>query len=640
MSSPIPFIPDSAPFTPEQRGWLNGFLAGLYSAAPGSGLAAAPIPAAAPIKVCVLHASQSGTGESLARKLSKELKARGFVPTVAGLASYTPAALANEEHAVIIASTYGEGDPPDAAKPFYHELALDSAPRLSKLHYSVLALGDKHYEHFCKFGSDLDERLHALGAARIAERVECDLDVDEPFARWKADLLTRLDSLKNSASHATQPMSQLGIGSGNEVGLGAPNGAENGVANSYASTNGHSATNGYAATNGHTISAGPAGPPPATREQPFFAPLVDKRPLTHEVSSKLTLHLAFCLKDAEATGRAMSYEAGDALGVVAQNDPGLVQEVLEAAALSGSEPVTLPKLAELPISEALTHHLQITRLTRKIVAEFARRAECPTLHKLLVPEQQTHLDTYCYDRGLIDLLAEYPGIFSDAGELAALLPKLAPRLYSISSSPAAHPVEVHTTVAVVRYRAHNRDRGGVCSTLFADRTDLGQALPTYIQPNKRFRIPADPQTPILMIGPGTGIAPFRSFLHERRALGHAGRNWLFFGERSAQTDFLYRAELEAMQADGHLTRLDLAFSRDQERKIYVQDRMLEQSAELWAWLEQGASIYVCGDASRMAKDVDQMLEAIVRQEGKLAPDAATEYMQELKDQHRYHRDVY
>ncbi len=623
MPNLVPYIPDTAPFTPEQRGWLNGFLAGLFSAGPAS----APAPAAAPLKVCVLHASQSGTGEGLARKLSKELKARGFAPTVAGLATYTPAALAAEEHAVIIASTY-LGYPPDAVKTFFQELTLDSAPRLEKLRYSVLALGDRNYETFCKFGADLDERLHTLGAARIAERVECDLDVDEPFARWKADLLARLESLKSpSGDGAAPPAKPAGLSSDGLVRKDAPG-----------------TLNGKALTNGHvvlpTAPTAPVGPPPATREQPFLAPMVDKRPLTHEASSKLTLHLAFSLRDAEAAGRGMRYEAGDALGVVAQNDPRQVGEVIEAAGLTGSEPVTLAKMAPMPLAEALTHHLQITQLNRRIVDTFATRAGCATLKGLLVPEQQTHFDTYCYDRGVIDLLCEYPGVFADAGELAAMLPRLAPRLYSISSSPRAHQGEVHTTVAVVRYRSHNRDRGGVCSTLFADRREPGDTLPTYIQPNKRFRLPADGNAPIIMIGPGTGIAPFRSFLHERRALGHTGRNWLFFGDRSAKTDFLYREELEAMQADGHLTSLDLAFSRDQERKIYVQDRMLEHAATFWAWLQQGASVYVCGDAKRMAKDVDQMLETIVAEEGRLAPDAVTDYMTELKDQHRYHRDVY
>ena len=241
---------------------------------------------------------------------------------------------------------------------------------------------------------------------------------------------------------------------------------------------------------------------------------------------------------------------------------------------------------------------------------------------------------------MIDLLLEFPGVLEDPADLVAMLPKLTPRLYSISSSPAAHAGEVHTTVAVVRFHAHNRERGGVCSTLFADRASVSDRLPIYIQSNKSFRLPTDSCAPIIMIGPGTGIAPFRGFLHERRATGASGRNWLFFGERSASTDYLYRGELEAMQADGHLTRLDTAFSRDQDRKIYVQDRMLEQAQTFWSWMQDGASVYVCGDASRMAKDVHAAIQTIVAKQGGMSTEAAEEYVHSLKEQHRYHRDVY
>jgi sulfite reductase (NADPH) flavoprotein alpha-component len=237
-------------------------------------------------------------------------------------------------------------------------------------------------------------------------------------------------------------------------------------------------------------------------------------------------------------------------------------------------------------------------------------------------------------------LQAYPGVIQSPEELVNLLPKLSPRLYSISSSPLAHTGQIHTTVAVVRYNAHDRERGGVCSTLFADRASISDRLPLYIQPNKRFRLPSDADAPMIMIGPGTGIAPFRGFLHERRAVGSKGKNWLFFGERSAETDFLYREELESMQADGHLTRLDTAFSRDQESKVYVQDRMVEQSAQFWSWLQDGASVYVCGDASRMAKDVHAALQTIVEKQGNMSSSAAEEYVQSLKEQHRYHRDVY
>ncbi|SNS45363.1 sulfite reductase (NADPH) flavoprotein alpha-component [Granulicella rosea] len=594
MSTTVPFIPESAPFTPEQRGWLNGFLAGLLSGAP------APVAASGitSLKVAVLYASQSGVAEGLARKVAKELKAKGHAPSLASLEAFEPAALAAEEHAVIVASTYGEGDPPDSAKSFYGRLCMDDAPRLEGLNYSVLALGDKHYEQFCKFGIDLDARLQSLGAKPIRERVDSDVDTDEPFAHWKSELLARLDALAGgvAAAPATPVASKT--------------------------------------------DAVPERAQVHTRETPYLAPLVEKYALNKGDSSKQTLHLAWSL-----AGSEVFYEAGDALGVVAQNDPCLVSDILDAMKLSGEEHVEIGATKTshtgfMPLREALTHHLQISRLNRRMVELFANEGRIVRLLDLLKSERQTELDAYLWDRGPIDLLTEYPGVLHVAQELVAMLPRLTPRLYSISSSPAAHTAEVHATVAVVRYRSHNRDRGGVCSTMFADRTSAGDRLPVYIQPNKRFRLPRRQDAPVIMIGPGTGIAPFRGFLHERRAVGATGKNWLFFGDRSAATDFLYEDELTAMRKDGHLTRLDLAFSRDQERKIYVQDRMLEQAPMFWQWLEEGASIYVCGDASRMAKDVDATLHAILQQQGRLDAEGAREYVDAIKEQQRYHRDVY
>jgi sulfite reductase (NADPH) flavoprotein alpha-component len=315
-------------------------------------------------------------------------------------------------------------------------------------------------------------------------------------------------------------------------------------------------------------------------------------------------------------------------------------EIMQLLRFNGNEQVPCGKTGTTTLHDALTHHLQITRLTRKIVSEYASRGKCAKLIELLLPAEQANLDKYLYGRGLIDLLLEFPGVIEDPAELAAVLPKLTPRLYSISSSPAAHAGQVHTTVAVVRYNSHNRERGGVCSTLFADRVTVSDRLPIYIHPNKKFRLPKDPDAPIIMIGPGTGIAPFRGFLHERRAVGAKGQNWLFFGGRSATTDFLYREELNAMQADGYLARLDTAFSRDQQQKVYVQDRMLEQGPVFWSWLQDGASVYVCGDASRMAKDVHTTLQTIVEKQGGISPQAAEEYVDAMKEQHRYHRDVY
>ena len=582
-----PYIPDSAPFTPAQRAWLNGFLAGLYSTADVAPAAAA---STASRNVMVLFASQTGTSERLAKKIAKELKAKGHTARLSSLEGYEPASLAAEEYALILASTYGEGDPPDTARPFFDQLSSEAAPRLDKLAYSVLALGDSHYEHFCKFGTDLDERLAMLGGTRMAPTVTSDIDVDDPFEVWKSVLLERLAASESASATITKPLAQAAIA--------AP-------------------TSTY------------------HRDNPFQAELVEKRALTHDVSSKQTLHLSFSL-----AGSDLAYEAGDSLGVIPTNDPLLVADILEHAKLSGSELVEITGTGTLPIAEALNHRLQITRLSRKLVEAYARAGELSILLGLLKPEQQTHLDAYLYDRGLIDLLIEYPGVISSAQQLAGLLPKLAPRLYSISSSPRAHAGQVHATVAVVRFRSHNRERGGVCSTLFADRTGLGGKLPVYIQQNKKFRLPTDASAPVIMIGPGTGIAPFRAFLHERASTGAKGKNWLFFGERSAGTDFLYREELDQLSAGGVLTRLDTAFSRDQAHKIYVQDKMVEHGTELFKWLEEGASVYVCGDASRMAKDVDLALHTVIEQCSGRDPEAAKDYVQNLHDTRRYHRDVY
>jgi sulfite reductase (NADPH) flavoprotein alpha-component len=598
MTNSVPYIPENAPFTEEQRAWLNGLLAGMFSQAPQ----AAAVQSKPSRRIAVLYASQSGTAEGLARKVAKELKAQGHAPAISTLVGYTPASLAAESCALIVASTYGDGDAPDGVQPFYEQLCLEHFPRMEKLSYAVLALGDSHYEQFCKFGKDLDAKLTALGANRITDRVDCDVDADEPFARWKATVFARLNEENLPTSRKSRAAAE-------------------------------------SASPELTVSARQSESTAArvfTRENPLLASIVEKRPLTHATSTKTTLHVAFSIE-----GTGLNYEAGDACGVMPSNDLNLVAEILQLLGCNGNERVPSEKTGSTTtLHDALAHERQITRLTRKFIQEYATRAKCAMLLDLLQPDRKAALDAYMYDRGLIDLLIEYPGVIADAEELISLLPKLTPRLYSISSSPAAHAGQIHATVAVVRFAAHNRNRGGVCSTLFADRTSLTDCLPIYIQPNKKFKLPTNSDAPMIMIGPGTGIAPFRGFLHERRAVGHKGKNWLFFGERSAATDYLYREELEAMQTDGHLTRLDTAFSRDSDRKVYVQDRMLEHAPQFWKWLQDGASVYVCGDASRMAKDVHGTLVKIAQDQGALSIEAAEEYVQSLKDQHRYHRDVY
>ncbi len=598
MSVAVPYIPEDAPFTSEQRAWLNGLLAGMFSSVPRDSAAQETGQ-----RIAVLYASQSGVAEGLARKLAKELKAQGYIPSVSTLVGYTAASLAAESCALILASTYGDGDAPDGVEPFYEQLCLERFPRMDKLSYAVFALGDRHYEHFCEFGKNLDAKLAALGGNRLADRIDCDVDVDEPFAQWKAFILARL----NEDSPWQSPRPPVGMPELKPPALPTDAGADpkRQAARAF------------------------------TRDQPLLAAVIDKRSLTHLASTKSTLHVAFSIE-----GTGMSYEAGDACGVIPANDQNLVAEILQKLRFNGNERVSSAKEGTTTLYDALVHEREITRLNRKIMQGYAERGDCAQLLDLLKPEHQTALEAYAYDRGFIDLLIEFPEVIGDPEDVVTLLPKLAPRLYSISSSPAAHAGQIHTTVAVVRFVAHNRHRGGVCSTFFADRTSIEDRLPIYIQPNKRFKLPANPDAPMIMIGPGTGIAPFRGFLHERRALGHKGKNWLFFGERSSATDYLYREELESMQADGHLTSFDTAFSRDNGHKIYVQDRMLERAPQFWNWLQEGASVYVCGDASRMAKDVHATLCRITREQGAMSAPAAEEYVGALQEQHRYHRDVY
>ncbi len=588
----IPSIPDDAPFTPAQRTWLNGYLAGLYSYAPASAATAQSQFA----RVAVLYGSQTGTAEGLARKCAKELKAAGFTVSVASLEGYVPATLAAERCALFVVSTYGEGEAPDSAQAFFEQLCVEHFPLLGDLSFAVLALGDSHYEHFCQFGKELDAKLEGLGGTRLIPRVDSDVEVDAPFAQWKKAILTRL--------RETSP-----------VGAAAP-----------APTLDQAA----APERNHAASA-----PAHSRENPCLSLLAEKRPLTHPSSTKLTLHLDFSMEDAD-----LRYEAGDACGVIPQNSPALIDAVLSSLPFSGDELMEIPKIGSVTLREALLHHFAVNRISRKMVSVYARLTHCAPLETMLAPQCQAELENYLHGRDLVDLLREWPGTLQKPGDLLKFLPRLVPRLYSISSSPAAHPRRVHTTVSVVRYRAHERDRHGVCSTLLADRVQVGDRLPIYIQSNQKFRLPPDSTVPVVMIGPGTGVAPFRAFLHERRATGATGRNWLFFGERSAATDFLYREELEAMRADGHLTYLDTAFSRDQDRKIYVQDLMMQNARQLWGWIEDGAFLYVCGDAERMARDVDRTLRSIISGEAGMQEDAALEYLENLKSDRRYQRDIY
>ncbi|HEY0947573.1 MAG TPA: sulfite reductase subunit alpha [Opitutaceae bacterium] len=581
--STVPVIPDHAPFTPEQRAWLNGFLAGLLSRGPapaGGGAAASAAPALQPLTI--LFGSQTGTAEGLARKVAKEAGKRGFAPTVVDMAQTDAAKLASEKNMLVITSTYGDGEPPDNAKALHTALAADSAPSLAGVRFSVCALGDTNYTQFCRCGQDFDAFLEKRGATRASPRVDCDLDYEEKFNGW-----------------LTAALGAFGSG-----GQGRATTDKAADAQSAVRTPQSAIESGY------------------SRKNPFPATLLTTRTLNGAGSAKQVNHVEFDL-----AGSGLVYEAGDALGVFPHNCTELVGELLAALGCDGEEAVPAPDGSTTSLRHALTALYDLGKPSAELLAIYAPGAgggvATATAHHV------------------IDAVLARRDVKIAPAEFVRTLKKLQPRLYSISSSPKAHPGQVHLTVGAVRYEANGRRRIGVCSTFLADRCVVSQTrVPVFVHTNNAFRPPASGDMPMIMVGPGTGIAPFRAFLEERRATGAKGKNWLFFGDQRAATDYLYRDELETMQREGFLTRLDTAFSRDQAEKIYVQQRMLENATELYAWLEAGAHFYVCGDASRMAKDVDAALHQVVERAGGRSPEQAAAYIQSLKAAKRYQRDVY
>ncbi|ANS31735.1 bifunctional reductase [Rhodococcus opacus] len=589
----VPVLPRSAPISGSKRVWLDGLMAGLFSRSDVPQSAVVPDANTESVQhpVVVVWASQTGNAEEFAAECAEQLEAAGHGTRLTSMDDYDVAGLADVRDLLIITSTFGDGDAPDNGSSFWSALSSDEAPKLSQTRYAVLAFGDSNYDDFCGHGKRIDARLEQLEAKRLTERVDCEPDYEDQARQW----LTQVQKLVRERAAAD----------------GAP-----------------------------VVASAPAPARPAakkaatfTRKTPLVTRLTKNIPLSAAGSSKDVRQFGFEVSDPE-----FSYEAGDALGVWPTNSDAVVDEWLKVTRSIPDTPVTLPDLPEMTLREALRTKLEITKVTPELLRFVQSRTQDTELARLLRPQNKIALQQWLWGRQSMDVLAEY-GVEADAEEWLSVLKRLQPRLYSISSSPKVDPGEVQLTVSAVRYNHEGKNRSGVCSTFLADHCDDAD-VPIFVQKSAHFRPPQAADAPMIMVGPGTGIAPFRGFLHERRELGHTGKNWMFFGEQHEATDFYYREEMEAMHRDGFLTHLDAAFSRDQRQKIYVQDRIREHGAKLWGWMQEGASLYVCGDASRMAKDVDETIREVVRTHGRLDEEDTELYMKQLATDKRYVRDVY
>ncbi|OLG00663.1 Sulfite reductase [NADPH] flavoprotein alpha-component [Bacillus licheniformis] len=584
--------------TASQKAWLSGYLAAVQTADAAAALETLPAeaPAASPAQpvskeVTILFGSQTGNAQGLAENAAKTLTERGFQVTVSSMSDFKPNQLKKLKNLLIVVSTHGEGDPPDNALSFHEFLHGRRAPKLDDLRYSVLALGDTSYEFFCQTGKEFDQRLGELGGTRLHPRVDCDLDYDEPAAAWLDGVISSLNE-----------------------------GQEQGASAAPAQTAAPQAAGGVTVY---------------SRKNPFRAEVLENLNLNGRGSNKETRHLELSLE-----GSGLTYEPGDALGIFPENDPELVDMLLKELKWDPNAAVAVDQGENLSLKEALTSYYEITVLTKKFIQQAAEIIENEKLRELAAPENADQLKAYIAGRDLIDFVRDFGPLAAAPQEFVSILRKIPPRLYSIASSFAANPDEVHLTIGAVRYNAHGRDRKGVCSVLCAERLQPGDTLPVFIQPNKNFKLPENPETPIIMVGPGTGVAPFRSFMQEREETGASGKSWMFFGDQHFVTDFLYQTEWQKWLSEGVLTKMDVAFSRDTEEKVYVQHRMLEHSKELFEWLEEGAAFYVCGDKNNMAKDVQNALLEIIEKEGGKSREEAEAYLAEMKKQKRYQRDVY
>jgi len=574
--------------SPAQLAWVSGYFWGVLNQQPGAAVASAPTPAAEIPAITLISASQTGNARRVAEALRDDLLAAKLNVNLVNAGDYKFKQIAAEKLLVVVTSTQGEGEPPEEAVALHKFLFSKKAPALKSTAFAVFGLGDSSYEFFCQSGKDFDSKLAELGAERLLDRVDTDVEYQPAAAEWRARIV---EVLKGRVPTETPAQAAATVtGTVNEV---------------FSS--------------------------PYTKEAPLTATLAANQKITGRDSEKDVRHLEIDLGDS-----GLRYRPGDALGVWYRNDPALVKELVELLWLKGDEPVSVDGKT-LPLAEALQWHFELTVNTANIVENYAILTRSETLLPLVGDKAQ--LQHYAATTPIVDM-ARFSPAQLDADALIGLLRPLTPRLYSIASSQAEVESEVHITVGVVRYDIEGRARTGGASGFLADRLEEDGEVRVFIEHNDNFRLPTNPETPVIMIGPGSGIAPFRAFMQQRAADDAAGKNWLFFGNPNFTEDFLYQVEWQRYVKEGVLSRIDLAWSRDQQHKIYVQDKLREQGAELWRWINDGAHIYVCGDANRMAKDVEQALLEVIAEFGGMDAESADEYLSELRVERRYQRDVY
>jgi sulfite reductase (NADPH) flavoprotein alpha-component len=579
----------AASLAPDQTAWLLGYLTATHHLQGGSDQPTTPVSAGdAERQLTVLFASQTGNAAKVAKALTSAATGAGVHAVAVNVADYKATNLRNERNLILVSSTQGEGDPPDTAVEFHRFLFGKRAARLEGLRFAVLALGDYSYANFCKAGVDFDTRLAELGAERVLDRVDCDVEYQDAVDVWQGQVIETFKNLvpKNgvstSAAPAPAPIEEVGY----------------------------------------------------DKSRPFVAAVLERTNLNGRGSEKQTFHFEISL-----TGSGITYQPGDALGVLPRNSPAYVQEVLSAARLAPDVGVSVDG-KDRPLAEVLGDTYEITTITRPFVKAYATATGHTDLGALLEKGREEDFKTYVHGREIIDVVQAFPPGDMQPQAFVGMLRRLQPRLYSIASSLLAHEEEVHLLVGLTRYESHGRVREGVCSSFVCERLAEDEPLRVYPSVNPNFKLPENPDARIIMVGPGTGVAPFRAFVEERETLGCRGRNWLFFGDQHFATDFLYQIEWQRWHKSGVLSHLDLAFSRDQDEKIYVQHRMIERGRDLYAWLQEGAYVYVCGDAGQMAADVHEALISIVSKEGGKGREAAVEYVENLHATKRYQRDVY